>query len=493
MEELEREIDIVDLLFFILRRWRSVLAAAIAGMIILGGVKAAVSIQSDKKEPLKNEVIEYTETEKRLGEKNKALHEKQRRLNELENSITNQQISIERLKRDLDRAEKYNNESLLMEINPYEKPQIIKNYRIRLNNADPEAIQELYRDPADEILSAYIVDGLNYIDFEQIADKYDTTEYYIRELVSIGGDWNANLLQLKAVGTDMQMAEELLQLIDSSVSGRKQEITEKYQNHNLETVLFNKKHVIDMELVDIQNGKWDSIVNLQTDLDNKYSALELAGSDAEDTRFEISSINSEIHKLMEQIGEEAGKSLRLKGIIKYGIIGCFGAAFLLCGLYCVCYLLEDKLRTSSDIRQTELLQVLGVMADRTERDKRFIIDRWIKSLKPKESVLDDATSLRMIAVGLESRISEGGRLFVAGNAEKHVMSECIRCLREIMPDIGIIQESSFGISPDTLRDISERDSVILLEQRNVSKMKDISSRTELLESNKKNVLGVVIY
>lgn len=133
------------------------------------------------------------------------------------------------------------------------------------------------------------------------------------------------------------------------------------------------------------------------------------------------------------------------------------------------------------------------MADRTERDKRFIIDRWIKSLKPKESVLDDATSLRMIAVGLESRISEGGRLFVAGNAEKHVMSECIRCLREIMPDIGIIHESSFGISPDTLRDISERDSVILLEQRNVSKMKDISSRTELLESNKKNVLGVVIY
>ena len=180
MEELEREIDIVDLLFFILRRWRSVLAAAIADMIILGGVKAAVSIQSDKKEPLENEVTEYTETEKRLGEKNKALHEKQRRLNELENSITNQQISIERLKRDLDRAEKYNNESFLMEINPYEKPQIIKNYRIRLNNADQGVIQELYRDPADEILSAYIFDGLNYIDFEPIADKYDTTEYYIR-------------------------------------------------------------------------------------------------------------------------------------------------------------------------------------------------------------------------------------------------------------------------------------------------------------------------
>ena len=161
----EHEIDLKDLLFSILYRWRSLLLAGLVGMVLIGGYKFATSYE--------NSVVPGQNNE----ESAKILKEKE----------------AERMR--LATMVEYYSESPLMYINSFARPTVEIIYSITITDAKAD---ELYIDPADAIVAAYII-GLDvYDEF----NKNGIDGRYAEELYTCDYDIDSNTIQIIASGPD---------------------------------------------------------------------------------------------------------------------------------------------------------------------------------------------------------------------------------------------------------------------------------------------------
>ena len=100
----EQEIDLKDLMFAVLHKWRSILLVAIVAGVLLGGVKAVMTYQSQNDEETILAAEEQYEDDLHSYERNKETME--RELGNLQTDIENQQNYLEK--------------SVLMNMSPYD-------------------------------------------------------------------------------------------------------------------------------------------------------------------------------------------------------------------------------------------------------------------------------------------------------------------------------------------------------------------------------------
>ena len=100
----EQEIDLKDLMFAVLHKWRGILLAAVVLGLVLGGYKAYSTYQNQNDPETVQTAEETYETELKAYEKEKEAHERE----------------IENLTTDIANQEEYLEKSILMNISPYD-------------------------------------------------------------------------------------------------------------------------------------------------------------------------------------------------------------------------------------------------------------------------------------------------------------------------------------------------------------------------------------
>ena len=91
----EQEIDLKELMFAVLRKWRPILAAAVALAVVLGGYKSVSAYRAGNDEKAQKAAQKEYETELELYNKNVATCE--REIENLTKDIANQQEYLEEL------------------------------------------------------------------------------------------------------------------------------------------------------------------------------------------------------------------------------------------------------------------------------------------------------------------------------------------------------------------------------------------------------------
>ena len=228
----EQEIDLKDLMFAVLRKWRPIILIAIVFAVLLGGMKGAGALKQMKDS-------EY-------------LAAKQQ---EYDNSMDQYAISkaslekeVENIKASLESQNEYMEKSVLMNINPYDEYVTAAAFYV---GTDYQIMPGMaYQNPntASSIMQAYMSmiqngDMYNYV-LNGMSAPLDRR--YLQELVTVTPNLENNMFDIRVISSSEEGASSIMKLIMDSLNEYSQVITQAIGPHTLKVMSSSARPGADM-------------------------------------------------------------------------------------------------------------------------------------------------------------------------------------------------------------------------------------------------------
>lgn len=452
----EQEIDLKDLMFAILHKWRPIILMAIVLAILLGGYKFGGGLIKQQNEEYVAEAEESFTEEKNTYTKTKT---------SLEREITN-------ITANLESQEIYVENSILMKINPYDK--WVASADIFVKMIEPQELQGITFssvDFADSVVKAYASSIQKGNSLASLSKKKDIDLNYLKELVSVGTDYSSNMISVTTTYTDKKGAQEILYAILSSLESMYPEVKTQLGDHVISVMNENIGSITDSDLANRQTNNTNNVTSLQTSLEEKQKALE---------------------ELEEPIAPVAlSKSALLKSGIKYAFIGGALGMFITIFWVCVVFLMSGKVNSASELKSRFGVKILGVFTHPTEKRAFSGIDNWLdrldgKEIWPEESVFD------MITVNIKNYLEGNRTLLLTGTVDSGRLENIAKELKIRLPELEIEIGADMNHSAETLQMLPQYDAIVLLEECGKSKYSAIQQEIETLYNVKKSIIGCIV-
>ena len=216
----EDEIDLVALTFTLLRKYRQILAAALACAIIFGAAAGAHTawggaVSQDAQKAYESGPAEYN--------RKKESYEAAKQQYSLD--IANNEKSQRDTEYAIQKAQEYAENSVWNNLDPYNvwvaqaDLYVTTNYQIQPGMA--------YQNPdrTDSVLSAYASLLGNSSTLSEVAQQFNMQERYLRELVTISSDPDTHLLAITVMSSSEQTSSNILTALLEQVNAMNANIT----------------------------------------------------------------------------------------------------------------------------------------------------------------------------------------------------------------------------------------------------------------------------
>ena len=499
----EAEIDLLDLLFDVLSGWRLIVICALLGLALLGGYKfykgysaknafEAKRAAGDEVYMLQDESYKACadSIKAKIKENNetrtKAL-EKQTKISEAEAKIAALKVKKEAALSSIDscseRSELY--EGKLSELLAYKENSVLFNLDA---NACPAAAAYYEGEPTGAGFEKTA---------KKAAAKYNIPENYARELVY----FDIETLTLTAYGSDVDMAAFIL-------SEAMKEVPASFKNTGTEKGIMRderlygvQKDIIDViteyraELSDcetkIMNANAD-LSSVDSDIANLEKNIEILSTDLSLFEDTLSTGEAELSKLEKNL-LTAGPSSKsaVKSAVKWGIIGIVAGGFVSVMWLCAVYVLSGKLYTPDQFKALTRLPVLCVLG-RPARKNACCIDRFIEKKRAGKNVFSDEDLLNSAKAAISEEITEGKDIVVISSEASEAVNNAFEKLKEVFGVSQTVHVTGLSGSPSNIEKVKTAGTVLLLEDRQVSKtgpLTEVLEKTELLS---KKPCGIIL-
>lgn len=451
--EYEEEIDLKDLLFFELYKWRSIILIAIIAGVLFGGYKVLTETVLRQNEEIVTDIDEF-EKEKMNYDRAVSIYEKE--IENLQEMITNQKV--------------YLDNSILMKISSYEKPEASADIFIKLDDSEwLSGVEMVNLDPTDSIVKAYVSNIVYNIDWKVLTDELGVDDVYLQELVSTSTDYNSNTLHIAVCFSDLKTADRILDVILEQLEQKKSEISNSLGKHTVSIMNRTSGIINDTSLADRQNSNYDRASNYQKKLDDKENVL----SGLEEPK---------------ESGVISKKQIA-KSAIKYTVLGCVAGAFLVIAFFGMQYVLSAKLKTADELKSRFGFKLLGVFSPKVKNGK---VDNWLERLEGLGERETADTVLDRIALNIQNFGANTKKVIIAGEYTEEKMQELVAALSNRMENMELAACPNLIKSTDALQQLSGCDGVILVAQRGVSKIGEIQKEKEIVENWKKEIIGCIV-
>lgn len=521
----EMEIDLKDLLYTILKKWRMILVYCIIFTIITNIASiglSALDIRKSKKE-LSKQAEELLELRGELTD---------REIEEVSEVYDN----YKRLRDSAELIEEYNNNSVIMQIEPNKVPTVKLRYNIDTHyKVEYPVISE--KDYTGELMSEYrsILNSDSVVSEIAVALSNDAKPEYVRELVETSSE-SSSIMQISVIAPEKQQCEQMAEVIKNIVENKKSEIGNKYGDYDLNIVDEAYTEEVRTDILENQQSRYskgDAIRNSLASLGSKlspdqsayYKALieyetakeqkqviaskkrELLGADsktAEGEKAYTSEIAEEndLSYAEDMLSEEAiYEDASISFIsIKFMVIGFVLGGIIACGVICCGYLFVPVLRTADTMSNVFSVSLIDNVWIKDEKKKAFsFIDDFIDRLfYGKALKIDVENKIKLVIDKTNIFAHKNGynRIHLTGASDEEL--EIIKKISaEIKPgDANNKGTVTFGglVSEDrdSLISMSNSDAVVLIEGVNGSRIDDIVKEIEIINKAKVNILGSVV-
>ena len=454
--EYEEEINLKQLLIYVLRKWRTMLAAAVILGLILGGAKTAKGFM-DLKDP---EKVEESLKESELAKEN---------YDTAKTQLTNQMAEYNR---QLDNYQRYAENSLYMKIDPYAVYTesvtyvVTTNYQIlpnmtyqNLNWMGP--VLSAYTSVATSVtLNDLSPEGQTGLSEEWDADSLD-------KLIKVETNTNDGKLTITASAESEARAKAILQAVKEKVEGNQASIAKAAGEHNLSVISEKSSITVDQTMINDREARLRNITALREAADK---ALEKYN------RLNVPSVE----------GLSTGSVL--KGGLKFGLAGALAGILLVCIWFGAGFLLDGILHDPELLKTRYQAKVFALIPD---VDDRNWIDRFLNRL---EGISGDKT-IRAIALNTTvAGIEAGGnkKVLISGTAKEKCIEKIATDLSKCASGITIINGGSLLQKENVLEKLKGADAVLLVEEKDVSKMEDIERELEIIRYLGKKAEGFLL-
>ena len=441
-KEYESEINLKDLFFHVLYRWRSILLVALIGAVLFGGYKylsmnkAAKSMQVSQQEALPSE----------------------------EEIALN--LEIEKKAKQVADLEAYLSESVYINLNPQGIWTGSCKYLVK---AEPSASGGPI-DPADTILPVYSY-PMSGASEDELKEVFDTDKHeHIDELVRTEINTVENSITVTVKGASVDSVQKVLEFIQT----RMEAIKTKAQNINLHSLVHVGNEIVLL-----------TEVKEQTDtLPNRRSYLASA----------LSQYRSELQALREraEIRRTHGQSVIKKSdIIKFALIGFAIGAFVMACFYAFHYALGGRVVNSSEISEKYNLPIL----EESVRSSSIHNNRGLDKLLAKWEVGKNKTDTEKMYNNISALIAEQQEakdVLLVSTLKTDKLKTIKEALATRIDDKTIEAKGNFLTDSEAITEAAKAAAVILVEQKDTSRIKDIERMAESLMISQANVIGAIV-
>lgn len=463
-----QEIDLKDLMFAILRKWRTVLVVAVVLAAALGGGKALqafrasqdVETQTEAKDAYERELDSYT-TAKESGER-----------------------EIENISEDIQAQQTCMDESVLMNMSPYDVCEASADLFIKTDYQIMPGMVYQNADYTDSILQAYQSVMTSAALQENVAKTVSLEPQYLKELISVKrGSFTSgmaadgtteyarytNLLTIKVRYSDKEKAQEILDGILSNVTGLQEQIAATIGPHTVSIVNQAVGSTVDMDLVKQQKDARDQLTDLQQSLSDKEAALK---------------------ELKEPSAPSLDKSAAVKAGVKYAVLGGVLGVFVVAFCISAVFVMSDKVYAAKDICRRYDLDLLGTVA---ASDKKLgALDAWLARLEGRRVDKDAAKNGALLAANVENYAGEHKKLLITGLVSEERLKDMVKILQKTLEGYELSAGANMLEDAETLKKLPECEGVVLVEQTGVSSYGDMTQEIEKIKSMGKAIVGCIV-
>lgn len=227
----EDEIDLVALTFTLLRKYRQILAAALACAIIFGAAAGAHTawggaVSQDAQKTYESELAEYSR-KKESYESAKAQYTV---------DVANNEKSQRSTEYSIQKAQEYAENSVLNQLDPYNVWVARADMYITTNYQIMPGMSYQNPDRTGSVLSAYASLLSNSSTLSDVAQDFNMQERYLRELVTISSDPDTRLLTISVQGSNETMTNGILDALLEHMNALGDNISASVGSHTITTI-----------------------------------------------------------------------------------------------------------------------------------------------------------------------------------------------------------------------------------------------------------------
>lgn len=456
-----QEIDLKELLYAVLRKWRAILLTAFILAVFIGGYKTFSGFSSANDKVNNQKTIEEYETKLATYQ--------------LQNEASAKQLASAQhlLESETERMDS----SPLMKLDPLKAVRMSYGLEVSLSDGFRlPGIQEDNTALMQRIVNAYVA-KLSDEMMEEAAGQLDMDAADLASITSIQGDEYSHKIQIDAYANTKEEALNILNAFTGVLQEDQAAMSAEYGAHTIAQTSERLYQDANQEIMTRQLQQINSV----TDLKTKLTELQTAMSEAEKNKPAPPAVS---------------KSAILKGGVKYGILGFVLGGFLSVFFICIAYLMSDKTVCLRDITRRYGLKGLGEFSDRNVQKKMLLsgIDRWIDRLFGHGRQPEANEVYQIIMANVKNYMPEQTKkILITGSASEEKCRMIEKHLNDTISGIGFEAAAELTSDYKTLEKLPGCDAVILVEERGRSTSNMLEAELTIIKNMEKQIVGVILY
>lgn len=448
----EPELNLKDIFFHILYHWRSCILVALIGAVLLGA-------------------YQYINLEKVHREGNQTEEEKQYviELEAYQGALQNTQKNIENYTKMIIEQQEYEANSIWLHLDPNKIWSVDLVYQINLTDEYLATLPTINsQDPADNVLAVYESSLLNGVSDEELENYFGTsTRSYIKELVIILPNKEANTITINVVGESEEKVQKAISYLDNRIQIICQEKAQLTAAHSIlkitdevyqttSTMLNTKQEEINKKLEDYQKKVQENKLI--------YNKLQLKSSEP----------------------KKPGTH-----IIRYAVIGAVIFGILMVAVYAIQYIMSGTLHTAGELTECYELPLYGSLphsrAKRPGKGIDKILEKWEFG-----NELEDTSELFVSIATVIRENCKTNKILLTGTVSEKLLDNVKERLGKESENLKLEIQPDFLHNKHAIIASKEVQEVLWVEEKYETRIKDVDRMAEVLYINSTNVLGCIL-
>ncbi|MBR1471081.1 MAG: hypothetical protein IJ600_05510 [Lachnospiraceae bacterium] len=487
----EREIDLIDAFYHILKKWRVILCWMIIGLLIasaIGYIRSASNANATT--PGTKESINAAEKKLTDAKTNMSARE-----------ITETELAVESYLsyRSLyDSLLDYNENALIMKLDFRSVPTLTSSY----------LIDDYYKVVYPEISGIDSINNIIELYTRNLGDDDTLSEIaqavgddavggFVSDLYTVSKKGNS-ILSIIVTAPSREQCGIIMDILSAKLESAVPDVQKSiphtityndtaFSNSMNRDILTRQQSQIDA-LINIENSMIRTKVNLSTNQQSYFTVLA-------DFRTSNVSENAAAAEDVPVSADTATPPSVPVFSLKYALLGLFAGALLTICWYFFRYVISTDIKTKEEIASLFQLRVLGYFK---ENRKYAGIDALIERLfHGKETPLSEAERLDMICTDIliSTRKSGACSVYLTGTAGSDnanaYMEKIADILKKTAPELKVDFGGSINHDPVSLKKMSVSESTVLVEVIGTSRYTELAKELELCRESGTHVIGAV--
>lgn len=187
-------------------------------------------------------------------------------------------------------------------------------------------------------------------------------------------------------------------------------------------------------------------------------------------------------------------SINIKSFIKYGLIGAFLGAFVVCGCAFLQYLFTKYLHNANELKERFKVHILGTLYTPANGKKRNVVDRALDNLSGYPQLIDEAAEYELIAARIQLFATEQSyRLMITGSVDLNKLEQVADKLKKLLPSEKFFIDAAANpvYDPESML-LLRQNTIVLVESIQTSDKKEITKLVELIHNGNAPIIGAVV-